>query len=64
MKTCVPCDRTFREWKLFVRHMSRDHGVDRARLWSRAAEIGDAPCMALRSERGHWYLMVQDRLSL
>lgn len=62
MRTCQPCQKTFVTWFGFVNHMNHAHGVDRERLWSRANQIGDSPCVAVRSDAGRWYVMVQGSL--
>lgn len=59
MKTCQPCSRSFISWSAFVRHMAEAHAIDRERLWRRANQVGDLPCIAVRSVGGRWALMVQ-----
>lgn len=62
MRRCQPCGKEFVTWGGFVNHMSHVHGVDRERLWYRANQIGDSPCVAVCSEGGRWYVMVQGLL--
>lgn len=64
MKHCSECHKDFMTWSKFSRHMVGHHGVNRDQFWRRANQIGDLPCVALRSEHGHWYLMVQSPLAL
>lgn len=63
-KRCEPCDRQWLSWSEFGKHMTRTHEVDREAFWRRANQVGDSPCTAVRTDRGHWLLMVQGRLSL
>lgn len=62
MKTCQPCLRTWSSWSAFGRHMHQAHGINREQFWRRANQIGDAPCVAVQSENGRFYLMVQGLL--
>ena len=64
MKRCAPCAKDFRSWTAFGRHVMAEHTVDRHAFWRRANQIGDAPCVLVRSDANRWFLMVQDRLSL
>lgn len=59
MKTCLPCRRSFMTWSAFGKHMTREHRINRDQFWRRANQIGDAPCVAVRSESGSFFLMVQ-----
>lgn len=51
-------------WTAFGRHMHQAHGINRDQFWRRANQIGDAPCVAVRSESGGFFLMVQGALAL
>jgi len=62
MKSCQPCGRAWSTWSGFGRHMTREHSIDRGNFWRRANQIGDEPCVAVLSEAGRWYLMVQGAL--
>lgn len=62
MKLCQPCNRTFMSWSAFGRHMTRQHGIGADQFWRRANQIGDSPCVAVRSDAGRFFLMVQGRL--
>lgn len=62
MKTCQPCAKKYASWSAFVRHMATVHGIDRENLWRRANQVGDAPCVAVRSLGGRWALMAQGQL--
>lgn len=59
MKECLPCRRRWLTWFEFVRHMQETHKINRENLWRRANQIGDKPCVAVRSAGGRWALMVQ-----
>lgn len=64
MKTCQPCRKRFATWSGFVRHLGNEHKVSREALWRRANQVGDRPCIAVRSIGGRWALMIQDGLGL
>jgi hypothetical protein len=64
MKECQPCRSRWLSWSAFGKHMVHFHNVDREAFWRRANQIGDQPCVAVRSELGRWMLMVQGRLAL
>lgn len=58
----MACRLKFATWRLFGRHMTQAHGIDRDSFWRRAQQVGDEPCVAVCSLQGYWYLMVQGRL--
>lgn len=64
MKRCEPCGKNFATWSYFGKHAVQQHGVNREGFWRRANQIGDEPCVLVRTVAGQWFLMVQGRLSL
>lgn len=64
MNTCLACGMGWMTYSLFARHMIREHGIDRERLWERIGQAQGCPVSAVRSERGRWSLFVQGSLGL
>lgn len=62
MKACEPCGKEWDTWFQFVRHLERVHGINAEHAWLRATQIGDQPCVAVRTDRGDMFLMVQGLL--
>jgi hypothetical protein len=64
MMVCQPCAKEWGSWARFSRHMVNAHNIDSAALWRRATQIGYQPVVAVLSEQGRWFLMVQGSLGL
>jgi hypothetical protein len=64
MNLCAVCNRHWPSYTLFVRHMTREHGIDRDNLWRRIEQSDGNPVTAVRSVGGRWALFVQGSLHL
>lgn len=62
MKRCQPCNLKWLTWSRFVRHLTEVHHENRAAVWRRANQVGDAPCFYLISEGGDGFLLAQGGL--
>lgn len=62
MRFCTPCQRTFRSWRAFSRHMAEEHQVNPGNLARRAAQVPDGDLYACQSDSGRWFLVAQPPL--
>lgn len=59
---CEPCHQSFKSWTTFIRHATRLHGANAAKLRRAAVQHDDADFVLVVTQSGHPLLMVTDGL--